>query len=102
MMVEERTRGVQRLDKLLQDAGVKLTSVTSGLLGVSGRQMLEEMIAGHARAEDLAELARGRLRARIPQLADALAGRFRARHHGLPGRPAAGADRPVRQAGRRA
>jgi transposase len=83
VVVEERTRDVQRLDKLLQDAGIKLTSVASKLLGVSGRDMLEEMIAGHALPQQLAELARGRLRTKIPQLTDALAGRFRARHHGF-------------------
>jgi transposase len=82
-VVEEKTREVQRLEKLMQDAGVKLTSVASQLLGVSGRAMLEEMIAGQTSPEHLADLARGRLREKIPQLTDALAGRFRARHHGF-------------------
>lgn len=82
-VVEEKTREVQRLEKLMQDAGVKLTSVASQLLGVSGRAILEKMIAGERNPEYLAELARGRLRGKIPQLAEALAGTFRSGHHGF-------------------
>jgi transposase len=83
VVVEEKTREVQRLDKLLQDAGVKLTSVASRLLGVSGRAILDQMIAGQTAPGVLADLARGRLRGKIPELADALAGQFRVRHHGF-------------------
>lgn len=82
-VVEEKTREVQRLEKVMQDAGVKLTSVASQLLGVSGRAMLEEMIGGERSPEFLANLARGRLRGKIPQLTEALAGRFRSGHHGF-------------------
>ncbi|KDA40958.1 hypothetical protein BMG523Draft_04201, partial [Frankia sp. BMG5.23] len=67
-VVEEKTREVQRLEKLMQDAGVKLTSVASQPLGVSGRAILEKMIAGERNPEYLAELARGRLRGKIPAL----------------------------------
>jgi transposase len=80
--IEERTREAQRLDKVLQDAGIKLSSVVSHILGVSGRAMLEALVAGSRDAEVLAELARGTLRKKLPMLRDALQGRFGA-HHGL-------------------
>ena len=78
--VEERTREAQRLDKVLQDAGVKLSSVASDILGRSGRDMLDALVAGSRDPEVLAELARGRLRAKLPQLQAALVGRFGANH----------------------
>jgi transposase len=80
--IEERTREAQRLDKILQDAGVKLSSVASDLLGVSGRAMLGALVEGTRDPEVLAELARGKLRAKIPALKQALAGRFGS-HHAL-------------------
>lgn len=80
--IEERTREAQRLDKILQDAGVKLSSVASDLLGVSGRAMLTALVEGTRDPEVLAELAKGRLRAKIPALKEALAGRF-GPHHAL-------------------
>jgi transposase len=82
-LVEGRTREVQRLDKLMQDAGIKLTSVSSRLLTKSGLAMIEAMLAGETDPQVLAELAQGRLRAKIPELRQALAGRFRIEHHGL-------------------
>jgi len=82
-ITEERTRAVQRLDKVLQDAGIKLTSVASETLGVSARLMLEALIAGTHDPDVLAELARGRLRAKLPALREALEGHFRTAHHGL-------------------
>lgn len=78
--IEERTREVQRLDKVLQDAGVKLSSVASELLGKSGRDMLDALVAGTRDPEVLAELARGRLRTKIPALGKALTGRFGPTH----------------------
>jgi transposase len=72
----------QRLEKLLEDAGIKLSSVASDILGVSGRAMLEALIAGQRDPDVLAGLARRRLRARIPELAQALEGRF-SEHHGF-------------------
>jgi transposase len=80
--IEERTREVQRLEKVLQDAGIKLSSVASKVLGVSGRRIVEALIAGTHDPELLAELAKGRLRAKIPQLREALVGRFSG-HHAL-------------------
>jgi transposase len=81
--IQERTREVQRLDKVLQDAGIKLSSVASRALSVSVRLMLEAMIAGTHDPEVLAELAKGRLRAKLPALREALTGRFHTEHHGL-------------------
>lgn len=81
--IEERTREVQRLDKVLQDAGIKLTSVASKTLGASARAMLEELIAGNHDPKALADLARGRLRAKLARLEDALEGHFITEHHGL-------------------
>ncbi len=70
------------MQKTLEDAGIKLDSVASDILGVSGRAMLRALIAGERDPEVLAELAKGRLRAKIPQLRQALRGRFEA-HHAL-------------------
>lgn len=80
--IEERTREVQRLDKVLQDAGIKLSSVASDVLGVSGRAMLQALVGGTHDPELLAELAKGKLRRKLPALREALEGRFRA-HHAL-------------------
>jgi transposase len=80
--IEERTREVQRLDKVLQDAGIKLSSVASDIMGVSGRSMLRAMVAGSRDPEALAELAQGALRKKLPALREALTGRFGS-HHGL-------------------
>jgi transposase len=81
-LLAERTREVQRLHKVLEDAGIKLASVASDPLGVSGRAMLEALVSGTHDPQVLAELARGRLRAKLPALREALEGRFGA-HHGL-------------------
>jgi transposase len=81
--IQERGREVQRLDKVLQDAGIKLSSVAADVLGVSGRAMLEALVAGTHDPEVLAALAKGRLRTKLPALREALAGRFRTEHHGL-------------------
>jgi transposase len=83
VLCEERTRMVQRLEKVLQDAGIKLTSVASTVLSKSGRAMLEAMLAGQTDPVALAELAKGRMRSKIPQLVDALHGNFRLDHHGV-------------------
>jgi transposase len=81
--IEDRTREVQRLDKVLQDAGIKLTSVASETLGVSARLMLDALVAGTHDPEVLADLAKGTLRRKLPELKEALEGRFRTEHHGL-------------------
>ena len=78
--IEERTRETQRLDKVLQDAGIKLSSVASDIKGRSGRDMLDALVTGTRDPEILAELARGRLRHKLPQLQSALTGRFGPNH----------------------
>jgi len=79
-IVRERAREIQRLEKLLEDAGLKLSSVASDISGVSGRAMLEALIAGQRDPATLAGLAKRRLRSKIPALTEALTGRF-AEHH---------------------
>jgi transposase len=81
-LVQERTREAQRLHMLLEDAGIKLSSVASDTLGVSGRLMLAALIQGTHDPQVLADLAKGQLRTKLPALREALAGRFGA-HHGL-------------------
>ncbi len=79
-LIQERTQGVNRLQKLLEGANIKLAAVATDVLGKSGREMLEALIGGEQRPEVLAELARGRLRAKLPQLRQALAGRVQPHH----------------------
>jgi transposase len=81
-LIRERQREANRLHKLLEDAGIKLACVASDVLGVSGRAMLEALIGGERDPEVLAELARGRLRQKLPALREALLGRFGG-HHAL-------------------
>ena len=79
-IIRERTREIQRLEKLMEDTGVKLSSVASEVHGVSARIMLDALIAGERDPVVLAEMAKGRLRNKIPQLTEALTGRF-SEHH---------------------
>jgi transposase len=76
----DRSREVNRLQKVLEDAGMKLTTVLSDVMGVSGRAMVEALVAGTTDPQVLAELARGQLRKKLPALQRALAGRFRPVH----------------------
>lgn len=80
VLIQERAREANRLHKILQDAGIKLSSVATDVVGVSGRAMLEALIQGTTDPEVLSELARGRLRAKLPALREALRGRFRGYH----------------------
>jgi transposase len=79
-ITRERGREVQRLEKLLEDAGIKLSAVASDIIGVSGRAMLEALIAGDRDPAALADLAKRRLRNKIPHLTEALQGRFTEHH----------------------
>src|SRR3954464_14578836 len=83
VLIEERTRVIQRLEKVLQDAGIKLSSVASTLLTKSGRAILDALLAGISDPVQLAEMAKGRLRDKMPALREALAGEFRVAHHGI-------------------
>jgi transposase len=82
MIARVRGQEVQRLEKLLEDAGNKLSSVASEITGVSGRAMLEALIAGERDPVVLADLAKRRMRSKLPELTDALTGRF-SEHHGF-------------------
>jgi transposase len=75
-LVRERAAEVSRLQKTLEGANIKLASVATDIMGKSGRQMLKALIAGSTDASEMAQLARGKLRAKIPQLEQALRGCF--------------------------
>ena len=75
-----RAAEIQRLEKVLQDAGIKLTSVASRVLTQSGRAMIEALIAGERDGARLAELALGKLRPKVPALTEALTGHFGSHH----------------------
>jgi transposase len=79
-LVAEKATAANRLQKVLEDANLKLASVATDVLGVSGRDMLEAIIAGEDDAEQLADKARKRLRKKIPELQTALQGRVTAHH----------------------
>ena len=81
----EKARVANRIQKVLEDANVKLGSVATDVLGVSGRDMLRALIAGQDSADALANLARGRLRDKLPQLRKALTGRVTEHHRFLLG-----------------
>ena len=79
-LTDERVREVNRLQKLLETANVKLASVATDVMGVSGRAMLEALISGKTDPEALADLAKGKLRKKLAALREALNGRFRPHH----------------------
>jgi transposase len=79
-LVRARTAEKNRVEKLLEDAQIKLSSVVSDIFGVSGREMLAALLAGEREPKLLAQLARARMRAKIPLLEEAFVGRFTAHH----------------------
>ncbi len=79
-LVRDRATVVNRLQKILEDANIKLAGVATDVLGVSGRAMIREIIAGQSKPDALAELARARLRKKLPQLRLALDGRVTEHH----------------------
>jgi transposase len=84
-LIDERAAAVQRLQKVLEDANLKLSSVATDILGVSGRAILEALLAGTTDPATLAELAKGRLRKKREALEQALAGRMKEHHRLLIG-----------------
>jgi transposase len=78
--IQERAREVNRLHKALEDAGIKLDCVAADILGKSGRDMLDALVAGQTDPNALAELARKQMRKKIPALREALTGHFDAHH----------------------
>jgi transposase len=79
-ITRQRAREIQRLEKLLEDAGIKLSAVASDITGVSGRAMLEALVAGERSPDVLADMAKRRMRSKIPELTEALTGRFSDHH----------------------
>jgi transposase len=77
----DRARQIHRLEKILEDAGIKLSSVATDIMGQSGRAMLEALVEGKADPAAMADLAKLRMRSKIPTLTEALTGRFTP-HHG--------------------
>ena len=75
-LTAERTREKQRMEKLLQDGGIKLSVFASDIFGVSGRAMLGALAGGERDPRVLADYARGRMRPKLAALEDALTGRF--------------------------
>jgi transposase len=79
-LVQERARVINRVQKLLEGANIKLSSVATNIMGVSARAMLAEIVAGQTDAELMADLARGRMRSKIPELEKALTGIVQPHH----------------------
>jgi transposase len=80
--VDARAREIQRLEKVLQDAGIKLTSVASTVWSVSSREIIEALISGTRDPAVLAQMAKGKMRAKIDRLEEALSGHF-GQHHAI-------------------
>lgn len=79
-VVHDRTKVYQRLEKFLESSGIKLSSVASSLTGVSSRHMLDALVAGERDPQVLADLSIRKMRRKIPELIDALKGRFTEHH----------------------
>jgi transposase len=79
-LVSDQTREKNRVEKLLEDSQIKLSVVASNIFGVSGRQMLGALIAGERNPQILAQMARTRMRTKIPQLQEAFVGHFTDHH----------------------
>jgi transposase len=82
-LVQERAQEINRLQKVLEGANIKLAAVATDILGKSGREMLDALVTGEQNADTLAELARGKLRTKLPQLRQALDGRVHPSHRFL-------------------
>ena len=82
-LVQGRSDVSNRIQKVLEDANIKLSGVATDILGLSGRAMIEALVGGEQDADTMAELAQGRLRAKIPALRDALQGRVTEHHRFL-------------------
>jgi transposase len=79
-LLQDKARVANRLQKILEDANIKLASVASDVLGVSGREMIRALINGSNLPQQMAEMARGKMRSKIPQLTAALTGHV-SQHH---------------------
>lgn len=79
-LIRDRQREANRLHKVIQETGIKIDCVATDLLGKSGRAMLDALISGNTNPEQVADLALGRLRKKIPQLQEALEGHLQPEH----------------------
>jgi transposase len=79
-LVEEKTRTINRIQKVLEDANIKLASVATDVMGVSGRAMIQRLIEGETNPHKLADLAQKQLRGKIPELEKALEGKLTDHH----------------------
>jgi transposase len=79
-LVEEKTRTINRIQKVLEDANIKLASVATDVMGVSGRAMIQRLIEGETNPHKLADLAQKQLRGKIPELEKALEGQLTDHH----------------------
>jgi transposase len=79
-LIRERAAHVNRIQKVLEDANIKLACVATDVLGVSGRAILDQLVSGQNDPQELAQLARGRLRTKRSELAEALQGQVREHH----------------------
>jgi len=82
-LVEEKTRTINRIQKVLEDANIKLASVATDVMGVSGRAMIQRLIEGETDPHKLADLAQKQLRGKIPELERALEGKLTNHHRFL-------------------
>jgi transposase len=82
-LVEEKTRTINRIQKVLEDANIKLASVATDIMGVSGRAMIHRLIEGETNPHKLADLAQRQLRGKIPELQKALEGKLTDHHRFL-------------------
>ena len=82
-LVAEQTSVTNRIQKVLEDANIKLAAVATDVLGVSGRAMLGALLSGQSTPEEMAGLARGRLKSKIPELEEALRGHVTEHHRFL-------------------
>ena len=82
-LVSDQTREKNRVEKLLEDSQIKLSVVASDIFGVSGQEMLAALIAGESNPQVLAQMARTRMRTKIPQLEEAFVGHFTDHHRFL-------------------
>jgi transposase len=81
-LMGDRTRDAVRLERLLEDASIKLSAVASSVTTLSAREMLAQLVAGNTDAAAMADLAHGKMRRKLPDLAEALTGHFDD-HHAL-------------------
>lgn len=81
--MSDQGREKNRVEKLLEDAQIKLSVVASDIFGVSGRDMMAALIAGERNPQVLAQMARSRMRTKIPQLEEAFVGYFTEHHRFL-------------------